>query len=177
MQKRGVTIIELGMLLTIIGILSVLAVVSMPDMPSICIDMAARKLQSDIRYTQALAVSTQRWSSLLFNPATDQYSVYIDSIDDGTSNPSGWTIVNNPQTGKDYTVELNSGDFPGVEIITVNFNGDNNYLVFDRWGNPYSYTGSGAPLALSNPAGVRIGAAAGTKDIVVERGAGRIYLQ
>lgn len=176
-RKKGFTLIELIMILTIIGILAAVAVARMPNMAPIRIDMVARKLQSDIRYAQSLAVSTQRWTGLLFSAANNNYSVYIDGIDDGASIPSGWSIVNDPLTKKNYTVQLNSGDFAGVEIAIVYFNGNDNYLVFDRWGNPYSYTGSGAPVALGNPAGVRISSSSGTKDIVVERGTGRVYLQ
>jgi Tfp pilus assembly protein FimT len=173
----GFTLIELVMILLLVGILSALAITMFPDMGPIRSDMTAEKVQSDIRYAQSLAVSTQCWAGIAFSAAADTYSLYMGSLDDGISVPSGWAIIADPLTRKNYTVQLNSAEFAGIDMTIVYFNGYNNYLVFDRWGNPYSYTGSGSPIALDNPAGVRLAYSSGTVDVRVERGTGRVYTQ
>jgi Tfp pilus assembly protein FimT len=170
-------LIELIIVILILGVLAVVAFANMVNMPTMRIDMAARKIQSDIRYAQSLAVSTQRWVGLVFSTTNDNYSIYIDSVDDGTSNPSGWSLATNPLTNQAFTVQLNSDEFQNVDITIVYFNAANRYLIFDKWGNPYSYNGTGAPVALANPAGVRLAISSDTTDVRVERGTGRVYIQ
>ncbi len=177
LRRKGFTLIEAIIAILISGILSAIAVLTLPNTAGMSLDMAARRVQSDIRYIQSLAVSTQRWTGITFSAASDNYALYSDGLDDGVSDPSGWAIISDPLTRGNYIIQLNSGEFAGIDLNTVYFNGDDNSLVFDRWGNPYSYTGSGAPVALNNPAGVRLTSASGTIDLVVERGTGRVYTQ
>lgn len=162
------TVLELIMVVVVIGILAVLAASRMTDILPLRTQMAARKVQSDIRWTQSLAVNIQKRAGLLFNATTDSYSVYIENT------PGSWVLASEPATRKNFTIQLNSGDFAGVDITVVYFNGYDNGLVFDKWGNPYGYNvGTGAATALNNPAGVRI---TGPTDIRVERGTGRVYI-
>ncbi len=132
----GFTLIELIMVITILGILAVVAVPRFPNMNIIRLDMASEKVQSDIRYAQSLAVDTQRWTRIVFSAAADNYTVYIGGFDDGTGNPSAWTIALDPLTKTNFTFQLNTGDFAGIDLTQIVFNAPNNQLVFDKWGNP-----------------------------------------
>lgn len=167
--KRSFTLVELVMVMVVLGILAVVAIPRTVDTQALRIDLAARKLQSDIRYTQSLAISIQKRTGVNFRTAQDNYAVYIEDT------PGNWTKTVDPLTKADFTVQLNSGDFVGVEIVQAYFNGSNQSLVFDQWGNPYGYNvGTGNSSPLNNPAGVRL---TGPQDIRVERGTGRVYIQ
>jgi len=169
MKNRAFTAIELIVSIAIIGILAVIALSRIPNLQPLRIDMARKKMQSDIRYMQSLAMSLKQRTRFSASVASDNYSLYIE-------NPPGtWNLATEPATGKPFTVQLDSGVFSGIDILLVYFNGANRDLVFDQWGNPYSYnSGSGVTTALNNPAGVRL---TNTQDVRVERGTGRAYLQ
>ena len=165
----GFTLLELIMVMAIIGILAVLASARMVDMPAMRSDMAAQKIQSDIRYAQSLAVSIQKRTRISFSTSQHRYSVYIEDT------PGNWSLVINPLTKNKYTVQFNESEFQGIDITEVYFNDNNKDLAFDKWGDPYSYdAGSGSGTALNNPANVTI---TGPKNIMVERGTGRVYIQ
>lgn len=167
------TLIELVLVLTILALLSVVAAVKLLDMPPLRLDMAARKVQADIRYAQSLAAGTQKWTRISFSATGDNYTLYVDGT--GAS-PGAWTILTDPLTRQDFTVQLNSADFTGVDITLVQFNQPDNDLVFDKRGNPYGYDGATA-TALGSSGRVRLSASSGTKDVRVARGTGRVYLE
>jgi prepilin-type N-terminal cleavage/methylation domain-containing protein len=170
-NNKGFTLIEFLVIIFIIGIIGVIASSRMPDISAMRREQAARKIQSDIRYAQSLAVSLQRRTRLIFSTASDNYSIYIEN----TYGAGNWVLAAEPATRKDFTIQLNSEPFNGVGIETVYFNGDDYGLVFDRWGNPYGYNVStGATTALTNPARLII---TGPVEIRVERGTGRVYIQ
>lgn len=173
-RRGGVTLIELIMILTILGVLSVVAAVRMLNMPPLRLDMAARKMQADIRYAQSLATSTQKWTGVFFSAASDNYTVYIDG---SGGSPGSWSMVTDPLTRQNLTVQLNNAEFTGVDITLVQFNQPDRALVFDKWGNPYGYdSGSGTLTALGTSGRVTLSASSGTSDVWVERGSGRVYI-
>jgi len=168
-QNKSFTMIELVMVMVILAVLAVVAVPNMVSITPMRSDMAARKIQSDIRYAQGLAQSLQKRTRVLFDAGADNYSVYVETT------PDNWVFAKNPLDKGDYTIQLNSGEFSGIDITTVNFNGAGQPLVFDQWGNPYG--GAGAGSALNNPAQVTLTSSSGTTDIFVERGTARVYIQ
>ncbi|NQT47143.1 MAG: prepilin-type N-terminal cleavage/methylation domain-containing protein [Candidatus Omnitrophica bacterium] len=174
MSLAGFTLIELLMVMAIIAVLAFVAAAMMVDMPTMRLDMATRKIQSDIRYAQSLAISTQGWTGILFSAANDNYIVYTDGTG---ATPAGWAVATDPRTRGNYTVQLNANEFEDVDITIVSFNTINFGLIFDKWGNPYGYNiGAGTYSALANPAGVRLSDGTDTTDVRVERGTGRAYI-
>ncbi len=160
------------MIMLILAILAVVAIERMTSIPAMRIDLAARQVQSDIRYAQSLAMSIQKRTRMDFNAASDNYSLYFEN------SPGNWSLIADPLTKDNFIVQLNSDEFSGIDITAVYFNAADRALVFDKWGNPYSYdAGSDTAAALANTSYVRLSANSGTKDIVVERGAGRAYTQ
>jgi prepilin-type N-terminal cleavage/methylation domain-containing protein len=169
LRSKGFTIIELVMVIAILAVLAVVAIASAVDMGPMRQLMAARKIQSDIRYAQSLAASIQKWTRLDFNTTTDTYTLNIEDT------PGSWSIARDPLSKENFTVQLNSGEFQNIAITQVYFNAAGRSLAFDEWGNPYGYdVGSGTSSVLTNPAGVTI---TGPNVVTVERGTGRVYIQ
>jgi Tfp pilus assembly protein FimT len=176
MSKSAFTIIELVMILLIVGIMSAMVMTQMPDLEGMRIAQAAHKIQSDIRYVQRLAMQLQRRTAILFNSTSDNYSVYIEN----TYGAGDWNAsvkAKNPLTQDNFDVQLNSGDFSGVDITLVLFNSFNYALMFDRDGSPYSLQ-PGPPFAatsLVNPAGLILNT--NRKYILVRQGTGSVNVQ
>jgi prepilin-type N-terminal cleavage/methylation domain-containing protein len=175
--QKSFTIVELVMVIVLIGIIASVTLVSMPDMESIRIAQAANKIKSDIRFAQRLAMQLQRRTAILFVAASDSYSIAIEN----TYGAANWDFTNvkakDPLTQQDFDVQLNSGDFQGVDITTVLFNSANYALMFDRNGDPYSLQ-PGAPFtaaALSEPAEIILNT--NRKYILVKQGTGRVNVQ
>jgi len=167
----GFSLIELIIVIAVIGVLAVMAITRMANMPVMRMDMAAKTIQSDMRYIQSLAISTQKRTEIYFRADQDDYSAYIENT------PGNWTLLTHTLTRQDFQVQLNSGEFMGVDLTLVYFNDFDRALVFDKWGSPYSYNiGTGSATPLVNPAYVTLTAGLNSKNIRVERGTGRVYI-
>lgn len=168
MLKKGFTLLELVLIIVLLAILAVAAIPKRVDLPAMRIDMAARKVQSDIRYAQSLAISIQKRTRVRFRSAAsrEDYLVHIENT------PGSWAFAVDPLTKENFQVRLAQGEFAGVEIKSRDFNGGR-HLYFDKWGNPYGHDEN--PLGASGGS-VTLG---GPKDVViaVERGTGRAYIQ
>ena len=176
MDRTAFTILELVMVMLVLGIMSATVITQMPDLEGMRISQAAYKIQSDIRYAQRLAMQLQRRTAILFNAANDNYSIYIEN----TYGAGDWNVsvkAKDPLTQQDFDVQLNSGDFPGVDITLVLFNNFNYALMFDRNGTPYSI--QPAPpfgvTPLVNPAGIVLNT--NRKYIIVKQGTGSVNIQ
>ncbi|MFC1703890.1 Tfp pilus assembly protein FimT/FimU [Candidatus Omnitrophota bacterium] len=156
------------MIMLLIAILAVVAMSRMVDMTSMRIDLAAKKLQSDIRYAQSLAVNTQKRTLVRFNVASDEYTILIEG-------GLAWNQIVNPLTQEDdFIVTLNQGEFIGVDMLLTSFDGPPNtrHLLFDEWGNPYSFSG-GVSLPLANRGTIGF---LGSRFVRIEKGTGRVYI-
>ena len=177
MNTKAFTNIELIIILLVIGIIASVAITQMPDMEGIRIIQATYKIQSDIRFAQRLAMQLQRRTAILFSAAEDNYSIYIEN----TYQADDWDFNNvkaeDPLSQKDFDVQLNSGDFQGVDITTVFFNSANYALMFDRDGDPYGMQSSSpfTATALTDNAYVILNT--DQKYIVVKQGTGRVNVQ
>lgn len=172
LSLTGFTIIEFIFVIVILSVLVVMATVKMVDMQPMRIDMAARKIQTDIRYAQSLAVSTQKRTMVYFDVLADYYLIRMEN------QPNLWLLVTDPLSKGPLELSLNSGEFDGVQIEEVNFNGlstTTGILVFDKWGNPYSYSFStGIAVPLQNPAYIKL---TGSKYVRILRGTGKVYIE
>ena len=164
----GFVLLELVAVIVILAILSIVAFPRIINMSVMRIDMAAKKIQSDIRYAQSLAISTQRRTRVRFNPDNDWYRLQIRDQSD-----SNWINLADPLTGETFRVWFNTGDFQGIDLGVVIMDGrERNYLVFDKWGNPYR-----GNRLLRDKATIPIISGTEQRDIQVERNTGRVYIQ
>lgn len=178
MRRRAgaFSIIELVMILLVVAILAAVAITQVPDMLGMRISQGALKIQSDIRFAQRLAMQLQRRTGVLFSVASDTYSIYIEN----TYLANDWNInvkAQDPLTHKNFDVQLNAGDFQGVDITTVLFNAAGYALVFDRNGDPYGMQPSFpfTAAALTYPAGIVLNT--NRKYILVSPATGRVNVQ
>jgi len=173
---KGFTLIEFVIIILVLGVVSAVAITQMPDMEGIRITQAANKIKSDIRFAQRLAMQLQRRTAILFSVASDNYSIYIEN----TYGADDWSIgvkAEDPLAQGDFDVQLNSGEFSGVNITTVLFNTSGYALMFDRNGDPYGLQPASpfTATALSDPAGVALNT--NREYIVVSQGTGRVNVQ
>lgn len=161
-MRNGFTLIEAVMTLLIIGILAAIAFPAMgPSLITLRLEAARQKLKSDIIYTQALSVTQQVNHGVIFNPGSNTYSVYRQT----TSN-----VVNNPLTGKPFTVSYSTDtDFKGVSVISTSFGSPSTDRVeFDNFGAP-----SDGTTALSADGTVTLSAGGTGATVTVTKNTGK----
>jgi len=123
----GFTIIELTIVIVILGIMSASALTVFTGSTEYRLDATARKIASDLRYGQQLAMDNHGSYRISFDVASDEYVLYDR---DSTSDPA-----KDPFTGTDFVVELNTEIFSGVTLAKVDFGGSA-YVEFDKEGTP-----------------------------------------
>ncbi len=76
MTKKGFTVLELLIAVSVIGILAIISVPIYKNIiPSFVLNSAIRETATDLRYAQQLAVTEQIIHSVIFDKITNSYSV------------------------------------------------------------------------------------------------------
>ena len=134
MLGRGFTVIEVVMVVVIVAILAALAVPRFESFYTIKLSGAMKKVITDIRYVQQMAVSRHTNSRIVFNPATDVYTA-----EEETAIGSGnWTKIKDPFTQADLNEDYKKDpQYSGINIVSANFNATST-LQFDWQGVPLS---------------------------------------
>jgi prepilin-type N-terminal cleavage/methylation domain-containing protein len=127
--QRGFTLIELILILVVMAILAVAAIPYLEDTIGMKASATARRLQSDIAYTQELAMTRNQRYRLVF-PLATSYEVR-DASGNLTTDPAG---------GGGLAVITEAG-------ITLSWNFDGETAAgrgveFDSLGRPYVYAGT-----------------------------------
>ena len=129
-MKKGVTLIELIIVLLIVGILSSLTYIAFSSQNVLRLDAAARKVAVDLMYVRNLSLSMAKWYGVSFeaNPA-NSYTAYET---DGSTD----TIIPDPSRGDNFVVNLFQ-QFGQTKISSINI-GAGKKVEFHPLGIPYT---------------------------------------
>ena len=146
-STEGYSLIEMIMVIVMTGIISAIALPRLTGFSGVDVYSAAKQVKSDIRYTQELAISNFRETTITFGTDTSTYAI----ISSGTaldralppSSKAKFNAIGDGTTGQVYT--------------------------FNSYGEPDPTDGAGDTLRISSPGG--------SKDITVIAMTGRAAIQ
>ncbi len=139
----GFSLIELVAVMVVVGIIAGTAVVSLSSTTGTRSAMAARQLQRDMTFARQRAVATGTPSWLEFDTTNHDWTVWVED----PSNPGRGNalVLSDPATGENFVQLLNTGQFVGVTLSTVDFDSED-WVGFDWLGRPLKKTGEVTPL-------------------------------
>lgn len=123
---KGFTFFEVVLIIVITAVLSYTLFIKSTDFYTIKLDSAARKLASDMRFAQQLAMTRQVRNGVVFNwtvacppvAANHTYTVFEEK----GACPTVDTPARNPSGGGNLTVDYNTdAQFKGVTITSPSF--------------------------------------------------------
>ena len=130
LNNDGFTLIEIIAVVVIIAIAALLALPMMSSASGTQLRAAADMIAADIEYAKSMAISRQKPYTVIFDTASDSYSV---------KNESGVVIAHPAKAGFQYIVNFKSDSrLNKVDIVEANF-GSSNRVAFT-----YPYLGSPA---------------------------------
>lgn len=157
--KKGITLIEMIMVIVIAGIIFAASIPRLRGLDSLKINGAAKTLASDIRYAQQVAISRHTNTSFVFDVPGDTYTAYEYLVS------GSWQKMRSPVTGGDLSVDFKRDPrYGGVGITSASFNGTA-YLNF---------TWDGSPSAGGS---VRVDYKGEGRDVLVEDSTGFVRMQ
>jgi Tfp pilus assembly protein FimT len=166
-QLKAFTLIELVMITVIVAIVAAVAIARAPDLTELYTRQAAYKIKSDIRYLQNYAVTTQKWTALHVTKDEERYQLYVEDT------PGNWILMTDPLTKNNYDVDLDDGDFPGVDLVKGKFDNRTD-LAFDPSGKPYDLKWNDKTTSeLTSQGYIRLG---GNVYVYVEPNTGRVSI-
>jgi prepilin-type N-terminal cleavage/methylation domain-containing protein len=162
--SAGFTFIELVMVIVIVGILAVVTVPRFQAFNVIKLNSAVKKIVSDIRYTQSLAVSSHDMYGMTFDTGLEKYEVR--RVRDSA-------LARDPFTRQNFTVNFGTDPlYGGMNIVSANF-GSTAGLRFDWQAAPYN----GNNASLSSEGSVVVSYRGAAMTIYVAPGTGSVRVQ
>jgi prepilin-type N-terminal cleavage/methylation domain-containing protein len=156
---KSFTLIEMVMVLVIVGVLAALAVPKMEGFYAMKLSGAVKKVVSDIRYVQRLALTEHTNCRVVFNALSETYAAEKEYPN--ASNK--WVRITDPFTNAGLLINYKTDpQYSGIDIISSNFGGTST-LLFNWQGIPQSsgsvslsYRGNNNILTVENNTG-RVG--------------------
>lgn len=160
-REKGITIIELLVVIVIMIILMGVVAIPILSQGKNRLIGTCNKLRFDIRYAQQLAISTQKNSGVYFNVTENSYYVYTNGI---------LNYATDPYTKRNLTVDFDTEpDYKGISLVNTNFG---NWVSFDYLGAP-SY--DSYPLGGRGNITLQWGAV--NKTVIIEPNTGEVKIQ
>lgn len=126
-EERSLTIMELVMVIVLLAVLLLIAIPNFSIFHEIKFRSALRKISSDIRYAQALAIALHDVIGVKFIPAGNYYLLY---------DPDNDRPLKDPYTQAEFILYFEGHpQYNGIKIDTVDINGGNK-LLFNTLGIP-----------------------------------------
>lgn len=147
--ESGFTLIELIIVIVLAGILTYVAATKMTgSVENIGQGVAIRKVASDARYAQQIAISEGNSVRFEVDVAHNRYALkWLDG-----------SYLKMPVGLQDYVVQFGAGDYSGVNIISSEF--VNDALEFNSSGDPLNggsaYNGTLVLINLNNATSVEV---------------------
>ncbi|MCU0651194.1 MAG: hypothetical protein MUC52_03060 [Candidatus Omnitrophica bacterium] len=129
----GFTLIEAVMVIVIAGLLVAVSIPRLQSFNTAKLNGAAKKIVSDIRFTQQLSVSTHDTYRISFNTASDSYD--IRRVSDSA-------FAKDPFSRGDFSINLQTDPkYAGTDITSALFNSTQG-LQFTWQGTPQNSNGA-----------------------------------
>lgn len=163
-NQKGVTLIELVMIIVILGIVALASMPKTTAEPRVRLEAACQRIALDLRYVQAMSLAQQVRFGISFDPATETYFAYRVNVA---------TKARDPQTRNNFDVsftELN--EFKGMDIASTSFS---NKVEFDSTGAPYD--GSGVILSSQGIITIQATGGAYSRTVSIEPKTGKVSIQ
>jgi prepilin-type N-terminal cleavage/methylation domain-containing protein len=137
--SAGFTLVEVVVVLVITGILAASAVSAVARVGDLKAEAAVNTLAAHLRYLQALSMSRNSRTWMVFDQAAGTYRGYMeDHAHPGSANR---LAAPDPLSRKPLVVDLHAGLFTGLGIGSINFGGGSE-LCFDPYGVPFNAAGA-----------------------------------
>lgn len=161
-SRRGYTLIEVLMVVTVLGIVAAVVVPQMLQAGTLGVQAAARMIIADVLYAQNDAVAQQAGRRVVFDVANNRYRV-TDTDDQTLTTP--WR-----GSSDEYVVAFGRDSrFAGVRITEVDFAGGTT-LAFDEMGGEAGDNPSGGHIIIEyNEERFRIDVAPYTARVTVSK--------
>ncbi|MBI5367918.1 MAG: prepilin-type N-terminal cleavage/methylation domain-containing protein [Planctomycetes bacterium] len=166
-NESGFTLIEMVIVILVLGIMVATVSISIADINNIKRDMAARKLVSDIRLAQNLAIGRHTNTWVAFDIAANKYTMYLE-------NPfllgkANRRVAKEPLSQAPFIVELGSPTDSPVMLTFVEIGGTPE-VHFDKYGFPTNAD----DVRLTVPGTVIINS---TRKLVITPETGRLLME
>ena len=132
-RKRGYTLVEVLVTVTILGIMGVLVIPSLDQTGILKTHAAVRTVISDLTYAQSDALAYQEGRAILFDADTNSYTLI--GVTGTTIDPATDALFNAKGPNQRYEVTLNDPRYGGSHFENIDFN-NGSLLVFDEMGGP-----------------------------------------
>jgi Tfp pilus assembly protein FimT len=136
---RGITLIEVLILVAILGIAAALLIPNMGQTANFETEAAVRRVVADLTFAQSDAMAHQRGRRVLFANDGSGYRILSDPYDPMTD------VIFDPisyQGSALYIVDFEvDRRFHNVHIESAQFDGDKNFITYDEMGGPVNEGG------------------------------------
>lgn len=137
MKRRGYTLIEVLVVITVMGIAGATVIPAFSQTTSLQVQAAVRTVVADLTVAQSDAIAFQQGRGIKFYPSTTNATRYVVAEIRGTTF--------DPTLNKIIDRSLGDQNFGGARVTSTSLT--SNELYFDALGGPVTAPGSGTPSA------------------------------